>query len=196
MVDRNLTDGLMIKALRNVKGLTRAVSLVDEDRPKILAIEQDAEERSLMGLGKVINTGVREILNSDLAYVALTSMEFDWGCHATLVMKKGDEIVGEEVRDQDVIARLSNQKNVWFMHRNFVVYKDRISFPQDVMKKICYFEIPCLSADWCTMAHENFQGCSVTFACPSTPCDVYLKERYFDGMDEKGSGTILVALKP
>lgn len=190
-IDRRMTE-----IFSGIKGIVAFSPLFDEDRQQILDIEQDAEDRSLMGLGKVINSGVRRVLNYDLAYVALTNMEFDWGCHASLILKKGEEIVGEEVRDQEKIARLSNQKNVWFLHRNFVVYKDRISFPQDIMKKICHFEIPSLSGESYLPEQGDFPDHSMIFANPATSCDVFLKERYFKGRDEKGLGTILVGLEP
>ena len=181
--------------LDKVKGLKDSHPLLNDDRRRILEKEQEAEERSLMGLGKVINTGVREILNRDFVYVALTTMEFDWGCQATLVLKKDQEVVGEEVRNEAVIAELSKKENVWFLHKNFVVYKDKISFPQDIMKKVCYFEIPCLPADFCTLENDKFQCHSIFYANPSTLCDLFLKEKYFAGLDQKGLGTILVGVK-
>lgn len=195
-MERAEIDRVMTGIFMGTRGIVDFFPLLDEDRQQILDMEQDAEDRSLMGLGKVVNSGVRRVLKYDLAYVALTNMEFDWGCHASLVLKKGEETVGEEVRDPEKIARLSNQKNVWFLHRNFVVYKDRISFPQDIMKKICHFEIPPLSGDWCLPGQENLPCQSMIFANPATPCDVFLKERYFKGRDEKGLGTILVGLEP
>ena len=194
-MDRNEIDRLLISTFVKVRGIVIASPLFDEDRQHILDIEQDAEDRSLMGLGKVINAGVRKVLKYDLAYVALTSMDFDWGCHPTLVLKKGQEIVGEEVRDKDVIARLSGQKNVWFMHKNFVVYRDKISFPSDIMKKICHFEIPDLPGEWRIPKDDRLQGYYSIFANPATPCDVYLKKQYFKGRDERGLGTVLIGLK-
>ncbi len=191
----NETDALMISILEKVKGIVKACPFAPDDRRKILEIEKDAEKRSLMGLGKVVNVGVREVLKCDLIYAALSNMDFDWGCHATLVLKKDDEVVGAEVRDEEIIARLSKQENVWFMHKNFVVYKDKISFPQDIMQKICYFEIPCLPAEWCRVEDDRFQCESIIYANPCTPCDIYLKEQYFNGLDEKGSGTILVGIQ-
>jgi len=194
-MDKNETDALMVSTLEKVKGIVKACPFASEDRRKIMDIEEDAEKRSLMGLGQVINVGVREVLKCDPVYVALNNMNFDWGCHATLVLKKGDEVVGAEVRDEELIARLSKQKNVWFMHKNFVVYKDKMSFPQDIMKKICYFEIPCLPAEWCLVEDDSFQCNSIIYANPCTPSDIYLKEQYFNGTDEKGCGTILVAIE-
>ena len=187
-------ETLIPNVMLSVKGIVRVSRIVEDDRWEILALEEEAEKRSLMGLGKVINVGVREVLKDELVYVALTDMAFDWGCHATLVLKKGDAIVGEEVHDAAAIEALSKQKNVWFMHRNFVIYKDKVSFPQDIVKKICHFEIPCAQADWCRLATDEHPPPRLIFSAPSTLCDTYLKERYFDHRDERGLGTILLGV--
>ena len=139
--------------------------------------------------------GFREVAKCDWIYVALTDMDFVWSCRSNLVMKKGDDVVGEEVTDKETISRLAGNKNVWFMHKNFVVYKDKVSFPQDVMKKICYFEIPCHPADWCIIGEGELQCHSIVFGSPSTPCDIFLKDQYFHGADVKGSGTVLIGVK-
>jgi len=194
-MDPKMIDGVMISAFRNVKGIVNSCPLPIDDHPRILEKELEAEKRSLMGLGKVVNVGVREILNHDLVYAALTSMDFDWGCYSTLLLKKGQEIVGQETRDEAVLAELANKKNVWFLHKNFVVYKDRISFPSDIMNKICYFEIPCLPAEFCMLDDDKFQCQSINFASPSVLCDLYLKEQYFNGENVTDLGTILIGVK-
>ena len=195
MMDRKIIDEMMITALKKAKGIAEASPFSSEDCQKIIDIEQDAEKRSLMGLGKVVNTGVRAVLNCDLIYVALTNMVFEWGYHPSLVLKKGQELVGEEVRDERVIARLSNKKNIWFMHENFVVYKDKVLFPHDLIRNICHFEIPSIPAEWCVVEDDRFQCHSIIFANPATPADIFLKEQYFNGLDERGLGTILVGVK-
>ncbi len=187
-----MTDELMVAALSKGKGIVKVCRFSDEDRQKILEIEQEAEKKSLMGLGRVINSGVMEVLNCDLIYVALTNMDFDWGSNPNLILKKGLEVVGEEVYDKEVIAKLCNQENVWFMLQNFVIYKDKISFPQDLVKRICHFETPCLPAEWCVMENDELRCHRVIYANPAVPCDLYLKKQYFSGLEEKGFGTILV----
>ena len=113
-MDRKMIDGVMIAAFRNVKGIVNSCPVPTEDYSQILEKEIEAEKRSLMGLGKVVNAGVREILNHDLVYAALTSKDFDWGCYSTLLLKKDQEIVGQETRDKEVLAELANKKKVWF----------------------------------------------------------------------------------
>jgi hypothetical protein len=179
-MDKQKVDKIMTIALKNVKGIMKASPFSSDDRRKMLDIEQEAEKKAFMGLGNVVNVGVREVLTYEFIYVALTSMDFDWGCQPGLVMKKGQELVGEEVRDKERLAELSNRKDVWFMHQNFVIYKDKVSFPQDLMRKICHFEI--------------FENHSIIYANPSTLGDTFLKAQYFDGIHEKGLGTILVGV--
>jgi hypothetical protein len=191
MITRQQGDELILEALHRVQGIAAAIPLANEDREMVRAIEAEVETKSLLGLGKVINVGVREVLACDWVYVAQTDMEFDWTCRANLLMKKGADVVGEEVTDKATIDRLSTDKNVWFLHKNFVVYKDKVNFPQDVMQKICYFEIPCHPAAW----PLGLQCHSILYGSPSTPCDVFLKDRYFQGQDTKGTGTVLIGIR-
>ena len=193
-MDPEQIDKIMTVAFSKVKGLMETRPFSDDDRRKMLDIEQEAEKNAFMGLGNVVNAGVREVLACGLIYVALTNMDFEWGCGPSLVMKKGQELVGEEVRDKQRLAELSDRKDVWFMHQNFVVYKDKVSFPQDLMKKICHFEIPGLPAEWCLVEDENFECRSIIYANPSTLGDIYLKKQYFNEIDEKGLGTILIGV--
>jgi len=133
--DRTRTDAVMIAALKKVKGLVEAAPFSEKDSQQVLGIEEEAEKHSMMGLGKVASTGIREVLTCDLVYVALTDREFEWGS-PSLVLRKGEEVVGEEIEDEEAIARLRKMENVWFMLDNFVIYKDRMSFPQDIAKNL------------------------------------------------------------
>ena len=179
-------------ALGDVLGIRDVQPVADNDRDQVRQLEEEAEKRSLMGLGKVVNSGVYKVLKSDLVFVALTTMEFDWTDRASLILKKGDQLVGEEVRNEKLIAELEQRPNVWFMHRNFVIYKDKVSFPKDIMQKVCYFEIPCLPADWCIIDEDAVRCSGVYYGSPSPLSDVFLKENYFNNIDEKGLGTILI----
>ena len=180
--------------IKYIKGILDVKEFSLSDRDPLLQIEKEAEEKSLLGLGKVVNTGVLRVLNSKVVLVALTSMEFEWGFHPSLILKKGDEIVGEEVRDPHKIDELQGRPEVWFMHRTFVVYKDKIKFPKDIMEKACHFEIPAIPCEWecvrCLGLNDR-----IYFANPSPPADIFLKGRYFGGQDQRGLGTILLGIE-
>ena len=195
-MDSVKADAAMIPALKKVKGIVDVSPVSKEDRQEVLRIEEEAEKQSLMGLGKVISTGVREVLTFDLVYVALMDVELHGGGSGlSLILKKGEDVVGEEVKDDEIIARLSKEKNVWFMHKNFVIYKDKICFPQDIMKKLCYFEIPSLPTEWHVLEGSDFSYQSIIYANPATPTDIFLKNSYFEGLDQRGLGTILIGVE-
>lgn len=192
--DRTKADAVMIAALKKAKGILEAAPFSEKDSQQVLGIEDEAEKHSLMGLGKVTNTGIREVLTCDLVYVVLTDREFEWGS-PSLILKKGEEVVGEETHDKEAIARLKKMENVWFMIDDFVIYKDRICFPQDIAKNLCCFETPSLPAEWCILEGSDFSCRSIIYANPTTPCDLFLKNGYFKGLDVRGQGTILVGVK-
>lgn len=187
-------DADIITRISEVDGIIAVQPLSEDHRAVILVKEQQAESQSLMGL--VINKGVRKVLTCSTICVALTDMDFDWGCQPALVLTKDSRVVGEEIRDEERIRDLEENSEVWFMHRNFVIYKDRIQFPKDLMKNGCRFEIPCLTADWIAEEEPVSNPASGIIATPSPPVDLYLKEHYFDGYKAEGSGTILVGLAP
>lgn len=180
----------VLAALRRSRGIVAAVLVPPPDRATLLAVELEAEKRSLLGLGKVVNEGVRLVLTCPRVYAALTNMDFDWGCRSALVLKKGEELVGEEVRDETRLAGLRGRPEVWFLHESFVVYKDRVQFPRDLLSRACHFAIPALPADW--LAWEGEPEDALLQAMPSVAGDSHLKAAYFGGADEKGLGTILL----
>ncbi|MGB9618645.1 MAG: hypothetical protein ACPL7J_15100, partial [Desulfomonilaceae bacterium] len=137
----------ILKRIRGLKGVVDAFFLRDEDRFNLLSVESEAEKKAFMGLGRCYNSGIREVLRLPIVVVAITNMEFDWGQQGQIVLKKDEEIVGEEVRDPARIRELEQRGDVWFLHKNFVVYKEKVDFPTDIVNKKCCFELPALSGE-------------------------------------------------
>lgn len=175
--------------LKSVTGIEAVFRLEEEDRLRLLDVETASEKRAFMGLGMCYNSGIRDVLRCPTVFVAITTMDFDWGCESHLVLKKGEEVVGEEVLDEAKIESLKDRPDVWFLHKNFVIYKDSCNFPQDLIQKTCCFELPALSTEGTVPGLSEF-GVSV-FCSPSTAGDIFLKERYYEGRDEQGTGTTL-----
>lgn len=186
-------DDKILARVRSINGIEAAFVLDQPDRFQLLDIETDSEKKAFMGMGLCYNTGIRDVLRCPVVVVAITTMDFSWGCQAHMVLKKGDEIVGEEVRDPSQIQNLENQPNVTFLHKNFVIYKDKVDFPRDIVEKRCCFELPALVPDESMTALEGAGNCLLCF--PSTPGDVFLKKRYYGERDEWGSGTVLFGFK-
>jgi hypothetical protein len=179
----------VLASLETITGIIETFELETPDRFQLFDIELAAEKRAFMGMGLCYNSGIREVLRAKFVAVAITSKELDWGCQSHMLLKKDDEIVGEEVRDPVRIQELQEQKNTFFLHRNFVIYKDKVNFPDDLISKKCIFELPVHTPEKAFASLEAFGN--YIFCFPSTPGDIFLKEKYFDGKDDWGTGTAL-----
>lgn len=185
----------LLAALDSVEGIVATKTLRNADRDKVLEIEERAGKQAFMGLGCVVNTGVALVLSCQPVFVCLTDMTFDWGCQSALILTKEGRLAGEEIRDESRLTHLQEDPNAWFMHPNFVIYKDRIDFPRDLMRNRCRFEIPALPADWWVWRDE-IPHVERWSAMPATPSDLFLKKRYFDVPKGDGFGTVLVGARP
>jgi hypothetical protein len=179
--------------VKTIKGIEAVFPLAEEDRLRLLDIEVAAEKKCFMGLGMCYNSGIREVLRSSLVFLGITTMDFDWGCQSHMILKKGEDIVGEDVYEKSRIEELKKRKDVWFLHRNFVIYKGKVDFPRDLVEKKCCFELPALTCGDLLPVLNGFGDYLLCF--PSTPGDTFLKDRYFGGADERGMGTVLFGFK-
>lgn len=178
------------------KGVRAAFPLLDRDRNTLRELEDEAGKNAFMGLGRFVNTGVTAALQRRYLFAALTDPQFDWGCKAALSLTVKGVTAGEEVRDPEEIRRLRGRDDVWFMYESFVVYKNRIDYPRDLMSPDCRFETPALPADWWEWPPEAAAPDRRIVANPSALSDTYLKKCYFGGADTPGLGTILVGGDP
>jgi len=180
-------------AFEAIKGIDEILVLGDDVRFKLLDIEVEAEKKAFMGMGKTYNSGIREVLACGLVLLGLTNTDFDWGCQSHMVLKKDDQIVGEEIWEPNKIRELEKRADVWFLHQNFVIYKSRVNFPQDIIQKRCCFELPALFLE--SERVDLPPGLECVMCHPSPAGDLYLKQTYWDGRDERGQGTILFGLR-
>lgn len=186
-------DDQILGGICCVKGIQAAFMLEECDRFKLLEIESEAEKKAFMGLGMCYNSGIREVLRCPVVILAITNMDFDWGVEPHILLKKDEEIVGEEVRDPIRIKELEQKENVWFLHKNFVIYKNKVDFPNDMVEKKCCFELPALTLGQLASGFREFPNC--LYCSPSTAGDVFLKKKYYQDMDEWGTGTVLLGFK-
>jgi hypothetical protein len=195
-MDVSMSEPQLIQKLTDRQGIVEVHPLHEVDRQNVARIEKEVEATSLMGLGAVVNVGVDRVLGHARVFVALTDEQFDLGDHPSIVLKKGDHVVGEEIRDQDKIAKMQGQSDVLLLGKFFVVYKNRIRFPHDLVTRICRFELPHVAVDWCGFEDDNASQGEAVVSSVSAQSDVFLKSRYFGGIRGDDLGTILIGVGP
>lgn len=184
----------ILSGLGSLTGVVQADPLNSRHCLQLYEIELEAEKKAFMGIGRVFNSGIRDVLSSPLVIVCFTNTDYNWGCHSNMVLKKGDEVVGEEVYDPRVIRAMEKRSDIWFLHRNFAVYKGKVNFPRDVTEKRCFFEYPAIYPEPGELAGlpDTFE---YSFTHATVPGDQYLKKSLYDGKDEPGLGTVLFGIR-
>jgi hypothetical protein len=183
----------LLESMKSIKGLQVVFLMAEEVKFQLLEVETDAEKRAFMGLGMCYNSGVREVLRRPIVLAVITNMDFDWGCQAHMVLKKDDVVVGEEVLESKRIEELEKRDNILFLHKNFVIYKDKVNFPTDLVENKCCFDLPALTLYDEYPQLRQFGDHIVCF--PSSVGDIFLKKAYYGGVDERGMGTALFGFK-
>lgn len=110
-------------ALEGVKGVLGIKVLSQEEREKILELEQEAEKKVLFGMGKGFNAGLREILKRDFVVVIITDNEFEWPPEPAIQIVCDDEVIGEEIKSPEKAEDYKKQGHI--VAGNLVIFKDK-----------------------------------------------------------------------
>lgn len=118
----------IIKRIKEVKGVLRVKSLLNEERKLIIKAEEKAEERKVLGGYKPFNSSVREALSRRFTMaIAVNSAEFPYDYHPIVKLIQGSIVLGEEIEDPEEAARLRVEGGNIFLWNRFVLYSSKIA---------------------------------------------------------------------
>ncbi|GAI06584.1 unnamed protein product [marine sediment metagenome] len=170
--------------LEDLRGVLKVDVLAREESERILELEKEAEKRVLGGWGKGKNTGVREVIQREVAIALATDSLFKWPPESCVQLVLDGKVVGEEVRDAKKAEELERQGHR-VLGGSFVIYKDRLQQARALKESLVVFPpLPFRPL-------ANIQGISnVIAASVSPPADLFIREKM--GIKGKGSGTMLI----
>lgn len=170
--------------LEDLSGVLKVDVLAREESERILELEKEAEKRVLGGWGKGKNTGVREVIQREVAIALVTDSLFKWPPESCVQLVLDGKVVGEEVRDAKKAEELERQGHR-VLGGSFVIYKDRLQQARALKESLVIFPpLPFKPL-------ANIQGISnVIAASVSPPADLFIREKM--GIKGKGSGTMLI----
>jgi len=122
-MDINEIENKVRSALEGLKGVLGIKILSQEEREAILKLEEEAEKHVLYGLGKGLNTGLREILKRDIILAIANDNEFEWPPEPAIQLVCNNEIIGEEIKSPEKVEEYKKQGHV--IAGNLVIYKDK-----------------------------------------------------------------------
>jgi hypothetical protein len=185
--DRQLEE--VLRSLRECRGVLAMKVLSEGDKEKILDVESKVEEKTVFGMCKSLNKGVRESLQreSTVAMVIQTS-EFEYPHHPYMSMMCGDQVVGELVNDEERIEEMKKNPTNLFLWRNFVVYIRKLPRDPEERKKMRVVYLPREPTQLRGLQHVR----NSVFGTPSTEGDTLIKSMLCIESKESVLGTCLV----
>ena len=180
---------LILKTLRDCRGVKTLKVLTTEEKKKIIEVEEEAEEKVAYGMCKTLNQGIKETLNRDytVAFVMDTSI-FEYPHHPYILMVYDDTIVGEQVKDLKKKEELKRDRTNFFLWDNFVIYTQRLPKEQEERQKlrIVYPPRETLQLEGITCVEKG------TFGTPSTDGDSLVKKLLSFASVNSVMGTCLI----
>ena len=110
--------------LKRCKGVCAVKPLTKLERQKILEIEKEEEKKSFMG-ASFENEGVRVALSRDVVMLMVTDLKYKYK-EPTIVLKAGDEVVGEEIMDPKKLGELKRKPSHYLIGHDFIVYTHKL----------------------------------------------------------------------
>ena len=165
------------KVLKDIKGTLDVKQLSPENRAKILELEETFEEEASSESKRYYNEGIREVLERQEVIVLAHTPEFRHPPAPFVKWRLGGVDVGEEVWDAKSIEELKENKNVLFVGKTFIIYRDRLK--NSPLKDFIVL-FPSLPFPELESLNEIKD---VVSASPSCPTDIYTK--HIMGWDAK-----------
>ena len=178
---------VVLRTLRSVEGIIDVWHVEDPDKKTILELEKNANENAGLAIGvQIVNTGATSVLQRRFVVCVNHSPALRHPLRPILILVADEDIVGEEVWEEDTIARFQVDSNALFLGKGFVIFKDKVSSIGDRRLRFEYGpqDFPEI---------EKIQSvCDVVSATISPAVDIYVKRRAKWGTTDPDTGTILI----
>ena len=177
----------VVRTLRSVEGIIDVWRVENPDKKTILELDRNANESSGLAIGvEVVNTGVTSVLQREFVVCANHSSALRHPPSPILILAADGDIIGEEVWEEDKIARFRADPNALFLGRGFVLFKDKVS---SIGNRRLRFEYG--PQDFPEI--EKIQRvCDVVSATISPAADIYVKRKAKWGTADSNTGTVLI----
>ncbi|MCW4048868.1 MAG: hypothetical protein NWE89_03945 [Candidatus Bathyarchaeota archaeon] len=180
---------LVLKILRESRGVEALRVLTEAEKNSILKVELQAEEKIAYSMCKTLNSGVREALQRDYSVATLIdSSIYEYPHHPSMVMTCDDTIVGEQVKDPSRISELKGDRSNFFLWDNFVIYTPRLPREKEAKKRLrmVYKPMTVQQLEDVTCVEES------VFGTPSMEGDALVKDLLDYHTTDPEIGTCLV----
>ena len=181
----------VVRKLRSIEGITDVWYVENSERQTILELEKKANLNAGLAIGlEIVNTAAANALQREFVLCINHSPALRHPSAPILVIAAGEDVVGEEIWEEERIARLRTDANALFIGRGFVLFKDKVAKLGRRRLRFDYGpqDFPEVS---------SIPGvCEVVSSTISPPADLYIKRLAKWDTTDPDSGTVLIGFNP
>jgi len=178
-----------VDVLKGCRGVEDIRFLTTEEKDRLLAVEEAAEDKVAYGMCKTSNMGLREALLRDITAVLLIdSSTYEYPHHPSMAMVYDGIIVGEQVKDPDKREELGKNRTNFFLWDEFVVYTPLLPREKEAKQRLRMVYKP-MEVNQLEPVHCVDEA---VFGTPSTEGDTLLKELMNWGKTHPDIGTCVI----
>ena len=149
-------------------------------------MEESASEGSGLAGLSTANEGIREVMQREFVVCINHSPDLRHPSKPIMTLKAGSGVIGQEVWEENQIAKLSADPNMVFLGRNFVLFRDRLDTARG--KSVRFVFEPQSFPEL-----DDVHGvCKIVSATISPITDVYIKRRAGWNTAHSDQGTVLI----
>jgi hypothetical protein len=166
-------------------------TITDDIRKKLLELETK-EENTLTSMGAFqVNQSMKEALSRDVIILIVNNNKFQYK-DPTFVMKAGEEILGEEVKDPQKLAEIRGKPGYMVSGSGFVIYTHKMRGRKGL--KVQFITLPFnLPHDGLRNGSVKIEGVKdIVCGWPSRSVDLFIKQTFNIPTDDVRLGTLLV----
>ena len=185
-VDTNLLDAVVHRLL-SIRGIIDVWRLQDSDRKTILELEKNATQNAGLVIGvEIMNEGAQRAMQRKYVVCVNHSQALRHPPAPILILKAGENILGEEVWEKDRIDRFHADPNALFLGRGFVLFKNKMNQTKEKRLRFEYGtqEFPEI---------DTIHGvCDVVSGTVSPAVDIHIKRIAKWNESDSDRGTVLI----
>jgi len=177
----------VIRKLRSVEGIIDVWGVEDRDKKIILDLEANANRNAGLAIGiEFSNPGATLALQRGFVVCINHSPSLRHPPRPILTLAVGEDVLGEEVWEEDAIAKLRSDSNAIFLGNGFVLFRDKVN---SIRERRARFEYRPQGFP----EVEQVDGvCDVVSATISPEADAYIKGRAKWPRGDPETGTVLI----
>ncbi len=178
--------------LKQCEGICSIIKeLNDLERKKIMQMELE-EEKKLLQFGATIeNQSVKEALSRNVVLLVVNNQDFEYK-EPTIILKAGDEVVGEQILDLNLLNELRGKPGHFLSGRDFIIYTHKLRKMRGTPLRFVTLPFSLPNEEIKKVVKDLHGAKDLICGWPSRTVDLYIKKLFnIDAINIK-LGTLLV----